>query len=191
MENALFETCKESSPVQCNTATKKSTIRLIIPSTSDLTANTVAGTMQLNSSIANILNIQNNGVIRANNGVTFVPNNTSSLGLEMTVMFDNKEIAKLVYITDSSLSVERISQVGDTASKNTPVILNSGFSIQKIPGSSLNPSISGYKIFRVTDSDELDETKNGPGNTDSIGSLSETSGVGWQGNNTMLLAYAG
>lgn len=67
MENALFETCKESSSVQCNVARKQSTIRLVVPSTSDLTMTTVAGTMQLNSTVANILNIQNNGVIRANN----------------------------------------------------------------------------------------------------------------------------
>lgn len=109
----------------------------------------------------------------------------------MSVMFDDKEIARLIYITDSSLSVERIAQAGNASSVNTPTILNSGFSIQKIPGNPLNPSISGYKIFRATNSDELDETKNGPGNTDSLGALSELSGVGWQGNNTMLLAYAG
>lgn len=109
----------------------------------------------------------------------------------MSVMLDDKEIARLIYITDSSLSVEKQSQENQSSSNNTPVILNSGFSIQKIPGNPLNTSISGYKIFRVTDSEELDETKNGPSNTDSLGSLSETSGVGWQGNNTMLLAYAG
>ena len=109
----------------------------------------------------------------------------------MGVMLDDKEIARLIYITDSSLSVEKIVQGSGTYPKNTPVILNSGFSIQKIVGSSLDSSISGYKIFRVTNSEELDDTKNGPQNTDSLGSLSEISGVGWQGNNTMLLAYAG
>jgi hypothetical protein len=80
----------------------------------------------------------------------------------MGVIFDNKEIARLIYITDSSLSVEKETQTNSSSLLNTPVILNSGFSIQKIPGNPLNTSISGYKVFRVTDSEELDETKNGP-----------------------------
>jgi hypothetical protein len=53
--------------VQCNIARKQATIRLVTPNVSDFTMATIAGTMQLNSPVANILNIQNNGVIRANN----------------------------------------------------------------------------------------------------------------------------
>ena len=54
-----------------------------------------------------------------------MPKNTGTLGLEMSVMFDDKEIARLIYITDSSLSVERLTQTSQSSSVNTPTILNS------------------------------------------------------------------
>ncbi len=180
MENAVFETCKKSANTSCDTPKNQPTIRLVTPDTSDLTMTTAGGLISLNSPIANILNIQSNGSIVASSRVSFEPKDSGTLGLEMSVMLDGEEVATLVYMMDSTLSVERVTQVSDASPKNTPVILSSGFSIQKTPGNPLNPATLGYKIFRLTGSTELDETKNGPGHTDSIGALSEVPGVGWQ-----------
>lgn len=91
---------------------------------------------------------------------------------------------------DSSLSVERAPQIITQSPKNTPVIISSGFSIQKTSSNSLYPGAAGYKVFRISASEELDENKNGPNYIDSLGALSQKSGIGWAGNNTMLLAYA-
>lgn len=145
----------------------------------------------LNSQGANILSVQNDGYVNLLSSISLVPNDTNTLGFGMSVMQDGKEIATLVYMTDSSLSVERVNKATTQTPRNTPVILSSGFSIQKMYGKVFHSDVLGYKIFRATESNELDETKGGPIDSDSIGSLSEIPGVGWNGNNTMLLAYAG
>lgn len=74
---------------------------------------------------------------------------------------------------------------------NTPVLLSFGFSLRQISASTEFPGALGYQIYRASDTQALDSTKNAPTDTDTIGSLSEAPGVGWTGNNTMLLAYAG
>lgn len=102
-------------------------------------------------------------------------------------MLDGSEIAKLTYITSSSLSVAKLNS---SPLKNTPTILSSGFSIGSIVYNPSNPNITGYKVYKTTDKAELDETKSGPSGIDGIGSLAEIPSVGWQGDNTMMLAYA-
>jgi hypothetical protein len=73
----------------------------------------------------------------------------------------------------------------------TPVLLSSGFSLRQVSVNTEFPTALGYEIYRASDTRTLDSTKNAPNDTDSIGSLAEAPGVGWTGNNTMLLAYAG
>lgn len=180
MENAILETCQESKTILCNTPKTQPTIRLITPATTDLMMASAGGVLSLNSSSANILNINKNGSIAAIPRLSFVPKNTGTLGLEIGVMLDNTEIAKLVYIMDSTLSVERAATLEESSQKNTPVILSTGFSIAQTPGNPLYPSAFGYKIFSLTSNQELDDTKNGPEHSDSIGAISEISGVGWQ-----------
>lgn len=106
-------------------------------------------------------------------------------------MQSGNEIATLTIMTDSLLSVERSNTSSTQVPTNTPVILSSGFSIEKIYGKVFQSNEFGYKIFQSAKSDELDENKNGPDNIDGIGLLSEVEKVGWTGNNTMLLTYAG
>ncbi len=190
MNLAQLEMCQEGINTQCNTTKNTPTIRLIIPKNSDLTMSNNAGSLQLNSSLENILNIQNDGTIAAKAGISFVPKDTGKLWLEMSIMSNWSEIATLIYMMDSTFSVERASPIVTQSPKNTPVILSSGFSIQKSSSNILYSNASGYRVFRLSASDELDENKNGPSHTDSLGALSEKSGIGWTGNNTMLLAYA-
>lgn len=158
-----------------------------MPQNSDITVERNSDSIDLKSSIANILNIKKDGSIKTNSSVSFVSKNNSSLGFEMGIMLDGSEIAKLTYITSSTLSVEKTS---GSPLKNTPTILSSGFSIGSIVYNPSNPSITGYKVYKTTDKTELDETKSGPSGIDGIGSLAEIPSVGWQGDNTMMLAYA-
>jgi hypothetical protein len=74
---------------------------------------------------------------------------------------------------------------------NTPVLLSSGFSLRQGSATPEFPGALGYEIYRSGDTQTLDSTRNAPTDTDTIGSLAEAPGVGWTGNNTMLLAYAG
>lgn len=90
---------------------------------------------------------------------------------------DGSEIAKLTYITSSSLSVARIN---GSPERNTPTILSSGFSMGSIVYNPSNPAITGYKIYKTSDKAELNETKSGPSGIDGIGSLGEIPSVGWQ-----------
>ena len=186
MENANLEMCQEGSNIPCNTPKNTPTIRLITPKNSNLIMDSVGGPLQLNSPLENLLSIQNDGKIVAKAGISFVPKDTGRLGLEMGIMSNGSEIATLIYMMNPSLSVERAPQ----SPKNTPVILSSGFSIQKTSSNALYSGASGYRVFRLSASDELDENKNGPSHTDSLGALSQKSGIGWTGNNTMMLAYA-
>lgn len=100
MENALFETCQTSKTSLCNTKPTKPTIRMITPDTSDLSMVSAGGFLSLNSSNENLLNINTNGAITAISRISFVPKDTGTLGLEIGVMLDAVEIAKIVYIQD-------------------------------------------------------------------------------------------
>jgi hypothetical protein len=83
------------------------------------------------------------------------------------------------------------SVIRGTMGVGAPVLLSSGFSLRQVSASTEFPGALGYQIYRSSDTPKLDSTKNAPTDTDSIGSLAETPGVGWIGRNIMLLAYAG
>lgn len=191
MQGATLETCKQAAGSSCFNPKTTPTIRLITPENTDLTMSTSGDKVLLNSQGANILSVQNDGFINSLSSITLAPNDANKLGLGMSVMQNGKEIAQILYLTDSSLSVERANKATTQTPRNTPVILSSGFSIQKMYGKVFQSPVLGYKIFRAAEANELDETKSGPIDSDSIGALSEIPGVGWKGNNTMLLAYAG
>lgn len=123
--------------------------------------------------------------------ITLTPDDTSTLGLSLRVIQSGREIATLIYITDSNQAVERAPAITTETVRNTPVILSSGFSLLPLSISSYGANIYGYKVTRPTQTRELDETKNGPGNTDPIRFLEEIPGVGWADRNTMILSYAG
>lgn len=126
-----------------------------------------------------------------NPDITLIPTDTSTLGLSMHVMQSGRHIATLVYMTDLNESVERSTVITPDTSRNTPLILSSGFSLLPLSISTQSMSIYGYKVTRPTQTRELDEIKNGPSDTDPIGFLEEIPGVGWSARNTMLLSYAG
>lgn len=174
MQNATLETCQEASEVSCYISKKSPTIRLILPENSELTTSINSDKILLNSLGTNIFSIQNDGFINSLPGITLLPKDSNNLGLGIRVMQDDIEIATLIYITDDSLSVERSNSATTQTPRNTPVILSSGFSIEKMNGKIFGSNILGYKIYRSATSKELDETKNGPSDSDSIGSLSET-----------------
>ena len=146
--------------------------------------------IQINSSLANILSIKKDGSMSLASQAKLIPKDTSVNGLEMSLMLEDSEIARVIYFTDKNSSVARgeISQ----NTKNTPTLIGSNFSIHQFASDSLRPSQLGYKITQSTTltDDTIDETKNGPMNIDSLGVLSDISSVGWKGNNTMMLAYA-
>ena len=123
--------------------------------------------------------------------ITLIPDDTSTLGLSMRVMQSGRYIATLIYMTDTHQAVERAPAITTETARNTPLILSSGFSLLPLSVSAYGANIYGYKVTRPTQTRELDETKNGPENTDPIGFLEEIPGVGWADRNTMILSYAG
>lgn len=108
-----------------------------------------------------------------NPDITLIPTDTSTLGLSMHVMQSGRHIATLVYMTDLNQSVERSTVITPDTIRNTPHILSSGFSLLPLSLSTQSMSIYGYKVTRPTQTRELDEIKNGPSDTDSIGFLEE------------------
>jgi len=71
-------------------------------------------------------------------------------------MFNGSEVATLTYITDNTVSVSRNATVIE---KNTPTLLNSGYSISSFTQNSNSPNTLGYKIYKSSNAVELDETK--------------------------------
>lgn len=80
-------------------------------------------------------------------------------------------------MTDRSLSVSRSSQLLQASPRNTPTILSSVFALEATRPDPLRTTTIGYQIVRAPGSSGLDEVKNGPNHTDSLGILSEVSGV--------------
>ncbi len=189
MQNAQLETCQESDTSACDIPKKNPTIRLIIPNKSSLNMANNGNTMVLNTERTNILTVNNNGSIGISPSISLEPKENTTFGLEMSVIENDQEIATLVYMMDSNQSVVKQDTVNSIA-VNTPIILSSWFSIESLHSDPIHTNIIWYKILRPVSSDEIDETKNGPIHTDSIGASSEIPGVGWSQNNTMLLAYA-
>ena len=141
--------------------------------------------------MSRLLSVARDGTITLAAGVSLSVDDTSDNGLEMSVMQGGQEIATLIYMMDRSRSVNRSPQLTQATPRNTPTLLSTGFALETTRPDPLATTSIGYQIVRTSDSRELDEVKNGPSHTDSLGALSEVSGVGWTGNNTMLLAYAG
>jgi hypothetical protein len=141
--------------------------------------------------MSRLLSVARDGTLTIAAGVSLSVDDSSDNGLEMIVIEGGQEIATLSYMMDRSLSVNRSTQLTQATPRNTPTLLSSGFALETIRPDPLATTSIGYQIVRATDSTELDEVKNGPSHTDSLGALSEVSGMGWAGNNTMLLAYAG
>ena len=181
MQNALLETCQVSATDDCMATRSGPTIRLISNSGSQFTLVRNNEYIQLNSSLANILSIKKDGSIIASSQIKLVPKDNSTNGLEISVLIDDIEVAHIMYFTDRTLSVARNSDITQ-ATKNTPTLIGSNFSITSFVPDSLYPNRTGYKIIQTTsDSKErLDETKNGPMNIDSLGALSDISSVGWK-----------
>ncbi len=181
MQNALLETCQVSATDDCMATRSGPTIRLISNSGSQFTLARNNEYIQLNSSLANILSIKKDGSIIASSQIKLVPKDNSTNGLEISVLINDIEVAHIMYFTDRTLSVARNSDITQ-ATKNTPTLIGSNFSITSFVPDSLYPNRTGYKIIQTTsDSKErLDETKNGPMNIDSLGALSDISSVGWK-----------
>lgn len=108
----------------------------------------------------------------------------------MRVMRSGSQIATLEYITDTRLSVTNSRVFVPDTPRNTPLLLSSQQGIQSMRTNPLDMSVLGYQIIKSRYDQELDETISGPIHTSSIGDIAEVSGVGWTGNNTMLLSYA-
>ncbi|MBC7503535.1 VCBS repeat-containing protein [Candidatus Gracilibacteria bacterium] len=191
MKSARLETCRQTLTNVCSQPSTSPTIRLSIPTGSPLNTKSNTDSIILQSNSLDILSIYTSGSIYMNPDITLIPRDNSNIGLEMAVMQGGKEVATITYMMDKTLSVVTTSEINPTTPNNTPIILNSGYSISIIHNSSLSSNILGYKIWRPNNTLEIDENKNGPNHTNSLGILSELPGVGWGNNNTMLLAYAG
>ncbi len=53
-----------------------------------------------------------------------------------------------------------------------------------------NPDVHGYTITTSSPSEVLDEARIGPNHIDSFGALRELPGIGWRGQNRLLLSYS-
>lgn len=75
----------------------------------------------------------------------------------MGVIQDGQEIAKLMYMMDRSLSVNRSPQLTQATPRNTPTLLSSGFELSSMRPDPLYMTSIGYEIVRSSDSTQLDE----------------------------------
>ena len=73
---------------------------------------------------------------------------------------------------------------------NAPVLQSAGYQLRAFSDQALNNAARGFMIQRSLSDALFDDTKVGPRDIDDIGTLSENTGVGWMGNNRMLLSFA-
>jgi hypothetical protein len=87
----------------------------------------------------------------------------------MRIVQSGRDIAILTYVTDTTQSIA----LKESQSPNIPILLNSAFSLSSVPISSENNIVYGYQVIRESRGHDLDDSKNGPSHTDSLGSLNE------------------
>ena len=136
MDHATLETCQGNNMAQCDIAKKTPTIRLSLTANSIFTTTQTKEYLQLNSALSNVLSIKNDGSLLLAPGVKLVPKDGSIFGLQMGVILEEKEIAQITYIMDSTISVSR-----DGITKNTPYITETNFSITPFSADVLAPHI--------------------------------------------------
>jgi len=125
-------------------------------------------------------------------GVTLVPEaSLSSRHLDISVKYDDQIIARLIVATDVNASVLQSSDI-TSSTISTPIlsIRDSSMSVVENYVTEFTPNIHGYSVVAPDSTQTLDEKKMGPNHIDSLGSLSELPGVGWRGQNRLLLSYS-
>ena len=186
MKNVLFDICQKTQQERCETTPIKPTIRIVLPVDPTLTSINTNDIVTLKSENTVVATINTNGSIYISNDIQIIPDDMSVHGLSMRIVQSGRDIAVLTYVTDNTKSIA----LKESQSPNVPLLLNSGFSLSKMPISSENNTTYGYQTIRESLGHDIDDSKNGPSHTDSLGSLSEVPSVGWSSNNTTLLSYA-
>jgi FG-GAP-like repeat len=186
MKNALFDICQKTTIENCETNLTKPTIRILLPVDSPLKTDNTDSIITVKSDNSTVVSVDTNGSIYMGNDIQLIPDDMSAQWLSMRIVQSGRDIAILKYVTDTTQSIA----LKESQSPNIPILLNSAFSLTRVPAPSENSVVYGYQVIRESRGHDLDDSKNGPSHTDSLGSLSEVPWVGWSSNNTMLLSYA-
>lgn len=111
--------------------------------------------------------------------------------LTANILINGTKIGRLILSLDSKKSVHFSQDVTSSSDIQDLLLLPSPqYSHEEAYNDIFDKNIAGYSLYKQTPSPILDERIIGPNHIDSLGSISETPGVGWQGNNRMLLSYA-
>lgn len=123
-------------------------------------------------------------------GVTLSPVDEDSLaGLVLDVHSGDKTIGRMFLSVDPQKSVQLTSNLFTPSSSilldsDHPYLRKSAFA------QVFDQKVSGFTIYQNPKTPDLDENMIGPNSIDSLGSLTDTPGVGWHDKNRTLLSYA-
>lgn len=80
-----------------------------------------------------------------------------------------------------------------TPQGSSPILFvgeSSPYQITQAYVSEFSSEVHGYSIVAPNNTRTFDNNRIGPNNRDSLGALSELPGVGWRGQNRLLLSYS-
>jgi hypothetical protein len=187
MQNANLMVCTSSD---CSSSLAKNTIAISFNEDSPYRAIVENGVLRLYEGNTMYLDVRSDGKIHSSMNIKITPNIANSQKyLTFDVLIGSQSIGKMYYSMDPSLSVLSISDIFSGV-PNTPIIDSTLWvQLESFSDQIFANNVQSYHVMGESTSD-IDERKNGPSTIDSLGDLPDLPGVGWQGNNRTLLAYA-
>lgn len=135
--------------------------------------------------------IAQNGSIEAQSSVSFRQKNYNTTnGFALEILENGALIAEATYHFSQNESVILVDDIFSDVAHNAPVLQSAGYQLRAFSDQTLNNAARGFMVQRSLSDALFDDAKVGPRDIDDIGTLSENAGVGWMGNNRMLLSFA-
>lgn len=183
----------DNSAHGCEAIQDQPGIRLITTDTTGLyTGSLQDDTLMLYRDTKTLLSVTKNGIWKMADGIRLVPNETlSRRHLVLDILESDTMVGRIMIAMDITKSVAL--DTGDTTllTPNTVYMNgNSSFSLRESYDTIFRVDRHGYQVYRPSNTSTLDETIIGPNSVDSLGALRERSGIGWRGNNRMMLSYS-
>lgn len=191
-EDAQLLACKASDV--CDIAHGNNTIagKLLVDETLGYNISLQNKKIFISSQGANLLSIDNTGAVEAQSSVSFsLRNYDTTHALVIDALHNGAKIAEISFQYAGNENVALVENIFQNNFKNiSPRIQTSGYQIENFSDKIFGNSATGIVVKRSLSYNIYDESKIGPTGIDDIGTLAENPGVGWMGDNRMLLSYA-
>lgn len=139
-----------------------------------------------------LLSIKNDGSIQKDSSISISTKEYDTTdSFVMEINYNWNVIAEVSYSYSGKNSVILSNNIFEENNANSPILYHASEQLEKISDKIFNWNIYWFRIFKTLPYKIFDDTKTSPNNIDDIGTLPENLGVGWMGDNRMLLSFAG